>query len=106
MSRCHISQDALCVGCERAQNLFLLSRLREQDAAAASFAAVYRALGFDTEMREALQAALNEMIPVRGVPEIEATASVSMVAGVLVGLLIADSALPAEELDLPVVPTA
>ena len=42
-------------------------------------------------------------MPVRGVPIIEATTVVSMLAGVLVGLLIADSALPADKLDLPVV---
>ncbi len=35
------------------------------------------------------------------VPVLEATTLVSMLAGVLVGLLIADSALPAEQLDLP-----
>jgi hypothetical protein len=37
---------------------------------------------------------------------IEATTVVSMVAGVLVGLLIADSSFPADELDLPVVSDA
>jgi hypothetical protein len=39
---------------------------------------------------------------VNGIPLIEATSAQSMLAGVLVGLLIADSTLPAEELELPV----
>lgn len=41
-------------------------------------------------------------MPVKGAPVIEATTVISMLAGVLVGLLIADSTFPAEELDLPV----
>ncbi len=101
-----ISDDALRDGCERAHDLFLLNRLRGHDEAAASFDAVYEALGLDTRMREQLQRALLDLVPVRGVPVIEATTVVSMVAGVLVGLLIADSSFPADELDLPVVSDA
>lgn len=97
-----ISEDALRDGCERAHDLFLLNRLRAQHEAAASFDAVYRALGIDSEMREGLERALGELVPVKGAPIVEATTVVSMLAGVLVGLLIADSAFPAEELDLPV----
>lgn len=99
-----ISDDALRHGCERAQDLFLLNRLRNHEEAAESFDAVYRALGLDPDMRQRLQATLLELVPVRGVPAIESTAVTSMLAGVLVGLLIADSSLPGEELDLPVVP--
>ena len=55
-------------------------------------------------MRERLQETLLDLVPVRGVPVIESTAVTSMLARVLVGLLIADSSLPDEELDLPVVP--
>ena len=99
-----ISEDALRHGCERAQDLFLLNRLRDEDEAAEGFDAVYRALGVDAAMRERLQAALLDLVPVRGVPVIESAAVTSMLAGVLVGLLIADSSLPGEELDLPVVP--
>jgi hypothetical protein len=98
-----ISEDALRDGCERAHDLFLLNRLRAHDEAAASFDAVYEALGLDIEMRGALQRALRDLVPVKGVPLIEATTVVSMLAGVLVGLLIADSAFPADEFDLPVV---
>ena len=101
-----ISQDALRDGCERAHDLFLLNRLRGHREAAASFEAVYEALGVDAEMRETLQEALRELVPVKGVPVIEATTLVSMLAGVLVGLLIADSSFPADEFDLPVRPAA
>jgi hypothetical protein len=101
----HISREALREGSERAHDLFLLNRLREPEEAAASFDAVYRAHGIDADMREGLERALAELVPVKGAPVLEATALTSMLAGVLVGLLIADSALPAEELDLPVVPT-
>lgn len=97
-----ISEDALRDGCERAHDLFLLNRLRGQREAAASFDAVYQALGIDPEMHARLERALRELVPVKGVPIAEATTVVSMLAGVLVGLMIADSAFPAEELDLPV----
>ena len=97
-----ISQDALREGCERAHDLFLLNRLRPPEEAAAGFDAVYDALGVDGEMRHQLEAALLELIPVRGLPVIEAASASSMLAGVLVGLLIADSTLPAQELDLPI----
>ena len=97
-----ISQDALREGCERAHDLFLLNRLRPSHEAAAGFDAVYEALGVDLEMRQQLEAALLELIPVKGLPVVEAASASSMLAGVLVGLLIADSTLPAEELDLPV----
>ncbi len=99
-----VSDDALRHGCERAQDLFLLNRLRDEADAAAGFEAVYRALGVDMRMRERLQEALQDLVPVKGVPVLESTAVTSMLAGVLVGLLIADSTLPGEELDLPVLP--
>jgi hypothetical protein len=97
-----ISPDALDEGCERARDLFLLTRLRASDDAAAGFGAVYQALGVSSEMRERLEKALAELVPVRGVPALEATAVGGMRMGVLVGLLIADSALPLDELDLPI----
>lgn len=97
-----ISEYALSDGCQRARDLFLLNRLRNHDEAAAGLDATCRALGFDAEMRERLQEALADLVPVKGMPAVEALAAASLVAGVLVGLLIADSSLPAEELDLPV----
>jgi hypothetical protein len=99
-----ISHAALRDGCERAHDIFMLNRLRTHDEAAAGFEAVYEALGIDSDMRERLQSAVARLVPVDGLPAVEATAVASMVAGVLVGLLIADSALPVEELDLPVAP--
>jgi hypothetical protein len=78
----------------------MLNRLRAPDKAAAGFAAVYDALGVDSEMRGRLEEALRAMIPVDGLPVIEATMLGAMASGVLVGLLIADSALPSDELDL------
>lgn len=91
-------------GCERAHDVFLLNRLRDHDEAAAGFDAVYRAHGIDADMRARLERALDELVPIKGQPLLEAAAATSMLAGVLVGLMIADSSLPAEELDLPVVP--
>jgi hypothetical protein len=99
-----ISREALREGCDRAHDVFLLNRLREHEDAAAGFDAVYRAHGLDRDMHEGLERALDELVPVKGAPLLEATAVTSMLAGVLVGLLIADSALPSEELDLPVAP--
>lgn len=77
----------------------MLNRLRPPDEAATGFAAVYEALGVDPEMRERLEEALRGMVPVEGLPVLEATMLGAMAGGVLVGLLIADSALPIEELD-------
>lgn len=101
-----ISPEALRQGCERAHDLFLLNRLRGVEEAAAGFDAVYRAHGIDAEMREGLERAVGELVPIKEAPVLEATAMTSMLAGVLIGLLIADSAMPAEELDLPVLPAS
>lgn len=99
-----VSEEALREGCERAHDLFMLNRLRDHEDAAAGFDAAYRAHGIDAEMRADLERALTDILPVEGAPVLEATAVASMLAGVMVGLMIADSTLPAEELDLPVVP--
>jgi hypothetical protein len=97
-----ISETALREGCERAHDLFLLNRLRGHDDAVSGFEAVYDALGVSGTMRQQLGKALLELLPVRGEALIESTAVAAMMAGVLVGFLIADSELPCEELDLPV----
>jgi hypothetical protein len=97
-----ISSHALREGCERAHDLFALNSARAPAEAAESFDAVFDALGFDSDMRARLQETLSEFVPVKGDAMLEATTTMSMAAGVLIGLLIADSALPAEELDLPV----
>ena len=100
----HISTHALREGCDRARDLFLLNRLRDHEEAAAGLDETYQALGVDGPMREHLTDALLDLVPVRGLPAFEAISVNAMLAGVLVGLLIADSALPADELDLPVAP--
>jgi hypothetical protein len=100
----HISTQALREGCDRARDLFLLSRLRSHEEAAAGLDVTYDALGVDGPMREHLEDALLDLVPVRGLPAVEAMSVSAMLAGVLVGLLIADSALPVDELDLPVTP--
>lgn len=98
----NISPEALREGCERSNDLFTLNRLRGHSEAADSFDAVFEALGFDAEMRRRLQDTLADLVPVKGDPVFEASTTMSMAAGALIGLLIADSALPADELDLPV----
>jgi hypothetical protein len=97
-----ISPEALREGCERAHDLFALNRARTAVEAAESFDAVFEVLGFDDAMRARLQETLTGLVPVEGDAMLEATTTMSMAAGVLIGLLIADSALPAEEFDLPV----
>jgi hypothetical protein len=97
-----ISDDALREGCDRARDLFMLGRLQGPRAAADTFGAVLEALGVDGDMRAELERAAVDLVPVEGVPALEAVAASSILSGVLVGLLIADSALPNDELDLPV----
>jgi hypothetical protein len=97
-----ISDAALREGCDRARDLFHLSRLQGPGAAAATFTAVFEGLGIDAEMRAELERTVSDLVPLDGVPALEAAAAASMLNGVLVGLLLADSALPREELDLPV----
>lgn len=96
-----ISHEALLEGCERARDLFLLNRLQGPALAGETSAAVFSALGVDDEMRADLERALGELIPVKGVPALEATVASSLLSGVLVGLLIADSSLPIDEIDIP-----
>ena len=98
----NISDDSLREGCDRAHDLFTLNSMRGHEAAAGSFDAVFEALGFDYAMRARLQDALVDLVPVKGDPMLETSTTMSMAAGVLIGLLIADSTLPADALDLPV----
>ena len=98
-----ISDDALREGCDRARDLFLLNRLQGPEGAARTTADVFAALGIDESMRAQLSRALAELVPVNGAPALEAAASTAMLAGTLVGLLIADATTPSGELDVPVV---
>jgi hypothetical protein len=97
-----ISASALEEGCARAHDLFALNRVRSRAEAAASFDAVFDAFGLDAAMRAQLHDALVELLPVKGDPLLEANSALAMLGGVLAGLFIADSAMPADELDLPV----
>ena len=72
-----VSHSALRQGCERAHDLFHLNRLNGPDAAAQRFDAVFDALGFDVEMRAELERALIGMLPIRGVPIMEASMAMS-----------------------------
>jgi hypothetical protein len=100
-----ISAEALREGCERAHDLFMLNRLRGWEDAAEGFDAVFDAFGVDAGMRERLHDALVELVPLKGDPMVEATIAVSMLAGLVVGLFVADSAIPADEPELPIVPS-
>jgi hypothetical protein len=51
-----------------------------------------------------LEEVLKELVPVEGLPVLEAAMLGGMASGVLVGLLIADSTLPSEELDFSTFP--
>jgi hypothetical protein len=97
-----ISPEALRIGCDRARDLFMLNRLQGPEAAAGTLTAVFDGLGIDDDMREELERALADLVPVKGLPALEAAASSAMLAGVLVGLLIADGTMPGDELDVPV----
>jgi hypothetical protein len=97
-----ITDEALREGCERARDLFMLSRLQGPDAGSRTMSAVFEALGVDEEMRARIERTAADLLPVEGVPAVEAVATASLVSGVLVGLLIAESALPHDDLDLPV----
>src|SRR3954447_10464512 len=96
-----ISDEALREGCDRVHDLFQLNQARDYEDAAKSFDAVFEALGIDADKRARLHDALVELLPVKGDALLEANTVVSMLAGVLAGLLIADSALRADEFDLP-----
>jgi hypothetical protein len=98
-----ISREALREGCDRAHDLFLLNRLQGPEAATRTTANVFAGLGIDEDMRADLTRALTDIVPVNGVPALEAMASTAMLAGALVGLLIADATTPSGELDVPVV---
>jgi hypothetical protein len=101
----NISPEALREGCDRANDLFTLTRLQGLGAGGETLTSVLRALGVDDAMREDLEHAVVDLLPIKGLPPLEAAAASAMLSGVLVGLLIADSTLPGDELDLPVTPT-
>ena len=100
----NIPEQALHEGAQRACDLFRLGRLRPQEDAERSFQALWRAFGVSPEQQEELVGYLMDIVPVTGAPEVEGPIAWGLVAGVLVGLLIADSATPLDALgDLPVI---
>lgn len=94
-----ISDEALRDGVDRARDVMLLNRRRSFGDAHIAFTALWEAFGLTEHQRARLEDQLHEMLPVSGVPEVEIPATVGMTAGVLVGLLIADSASPLDEID-------
>jgi hypothetical protein len=101
-----ISEQALREGAERACDLFRLGRLRAPDGAEDAYQALWRAFGISAEQQQELAAYLADIVPVRGMPDIEVPMTWGLAAGVLVGLLMADSASPLDPLgDVPVLPS-
>lgn len=99
----NIPEQALRDGSERACDLFRLGRLSSPQDAEAALAALWRAFGIGPGQLQQLSDYLSDIVPISGVPEIEAPMSWGLAAGVLVGLLIADSAMPLDALgDLPI----
>jgi len=100
----NVSEQALREGAERACDLFRLGRLSSHDDAEAVVQRLWRAFGIGREQLQELDAYLSDIVPVAGVPEIEMPMAWGLAAGVLVGLLIADSATPLDAFgDLPIV---
>jgi hypothetical protein len=100
----NISEQALREGAERARDLFRLGRLSSHEDAEAVAQGLWSAFGIGPERLRELVGYLDDLMPISGLPEIEAPMSWGLAAGVLVGLLIADSAAPLDAFgDLPVV---
>jgi hypothetical protein len=90
-----LDEETLRLGLERASDLFRLHRLSGFVAAEALEVAVFENFGVDEERRAKLVAALVEMLPVTGDAFAQGLMASSMCAGVLVGLLLAQAAVPA-----------
>lgn len=88
-----IDDETLRVGLGRADDLFRLYRLSGNRDAEELLVAVLENFGFDEARRRRLVTALAAMLRVEGDPMIMAVTTSSLLAGVLVGLLIADAAL-------------
>jgi len=94
-----ISEQEMREGAQRARDVFMLQRLRSPAEAEKGFDALWERFGLDPEQRDELIEHLVDLLPVTGVPEIEGPATWGLLAGVLVGLLIADSATPVDGFD-------
>ncbi len=99
-----ISEQALREGAERACDLFRLGRLRTPAEADEVIQALWRAFGISEAQQQVLAAYLADMVPITGLPDVEGPMTWGLAAGVLVGLLVADSAAPLDGLgDVPVI---
>jgi len=97
-----ISDQALREGAERACDLFRLGRLSAPEDAATRAEGLWKAFGIGPDQLQELIRHLEDIVPISGVPEIEAPIAWGLAAGVLVGLHIADSATPLDAFgDLP-----
>jgi hypothetical protein len=99
-----IDQPTLREGLERAGDMLKLHRLSSADRGELLAAAVLANFGIDNLGRIELNDALHQMLPISGDPVLEAVMSASMAEGVLVGLLLATTALrlgPDEVPDYP-----
>ena len=94
-----ITEQEMREGVQRARDLFMLQRLRPAAEAEAGFDVLWQRFGISPESRDELISHLVELLPVSGVPEIEGPATWGLLAGVLVGLMIADSATPVDGFD-------
>lgn len=101
-----IDDEALGHGLERATDLFRLHRLSHPAEAEALAAAVFDNFGIDEDARMRLAVGIGRMVPVEGDVVAEVLTTVSLFAGVLVGLLIADAALSEEPGAVPDRPPA
>ncbi len=99
-----ISEQALREGAERACDLFRLGRLRTPEGAEDVYQALWQAFGINEDQQQVLAAYLADLVPIQGLPDVEGPMRWGLAAGVLVGLLLADSAAPPDAIgDVPVI---
>jgi hypothetical protein len=101
-----VDDENLRLGLDRASDLFRLHRLSGFVDAEALEVAVFDNFGIDEERRGKLVQSLVDMLPVTGDPLAQGLMASSMCAGVLVGLLLAQAALPAAADTVPDCPPA
>jgi hypothetical protein len=96
-----IDDETLRVGLDRAADLLKLHRLSSRQESEELAASVYANFGIDDDRRSELIEALIEMLPISGDPMAEALMASAMSAGVLVGLLIANSSIDTDSDAVP-----
>jgi hypothetical protein len=101
-----VDRQTLRIGLERAHDLLRLHRLSGFADAELMASKAFANFGLADSERPLLADALVKMLPVTGNPLMESLMASSMGAGVLVGLLIADAALPTDAGPVPDYPPA